>query len=76
VKELVEYLARALVSDPEAVTVDEEEHEAAVEYTIHVDSEDIGKVIGRQGRMIQAIRVLVKAANTKSGRRTHVEIAS
>ncbi len=75
-KELVEYLARALVSDPEAVTVEEEAHDAVVEYTIQVGPEDIGKVIGRQGRMIQAIRVLVKAANTKAGRRTHVEIAS
>jgi uncharacterized protein len=76
VKELVEYLARALVADPDAVSVNEEAHGGVVEYAISVAPEDTGKVIGRQGRMIQAIRALVKAANTKSGRRTHVEIAS
>jgi uncharacterized protein len=76
VKELVEYLARALVAQPDSVSVEEETHGGVVEYTIYVDPEDTGKVIGRQGRMIQAIRTLVKAANTKPGRRVLVEIAS
>lgn len=75
-KELVEHLVRALVSKPEEVVVEESEEGGTLTWTVRVAPDEVGKVIGRQGRMIQAIRTLVKAASTKSGRRTAVEIAA
>jgi uncharacterized protein len=73
--ELVEYLARQLVDDPEAVRVDEEEREGAVVLTLHVAQEDIGKVIGRQGRVARALRAVVRAGAARQRRRVLLEIA-
>ncbi|MHB8927055.1 MAG: KH domain-containing protein [Bacillota bacterium] len=73
-KELVEVLARALVDNPGAVQVRETggTHSAVVE--LRVDPDDMGKVIGRQGRVVKAIRTVVKAAGTKQGRKVSVEV--
>jgi uncharacterized protein len=73
--ELVEYLARQLVADPDAVRVDEEEREGAVVLTLHVAEEDIGKVIGRQGRVARALRAVVRAGAARQRRRVLLEIA-
>jgi predicted RNA-binding protein YlqC (UPF0109 family) len=73
--ELVEYLARQLVDDPDAVRVDEEEREGAVVLTLHVAQEDIGKVIGRQGRVARALRAVVRAGAARQRRRVLLEIA-
>ena len=73
--ELVEYLARQLVDDPDAVRVDEEEREGAVVFTLHVAQEDIGKVIGRQGRVARALRAVVRAGAARQRRRVLLEIA-
>ncbi len=75
-KELVEHLARELVDDPDSVSVTEDRHGSNVTYEVRVAPEDTGKVIGRQGRMINAIRTLVKAAATKTRDRTNVEVVS
>ncbi len=75
-RELVEHLARELVDDPDAVSVTEDRHGSSVTYEVRVAPEDTGKVIGRQGRMINAIRALVKAASAKTRDRTHVEVVS
>jgi predicted RNA-binding protein YlqC (UPF0109 family) len=74
VKELLEYLARSLVDKPEAVTVDVVEGENALILQLRVDSEDVGKVIGKQGRIAKSIRTLVKAAAVKEGKKVIVEI--
>jgi uncharacterized protein len=73
--ELLAYLARELVDDPSAVRVVEEEREGALVLVLHVAPDDIGKVIGRQGRIARALRTLIRASAVREGRRVLVEIA-
>jgi uncharacterized protein len=73
--ELVVYLARHLVDDAEAVTVDELERDGELVVRLHVAEEDRGKVIGRGGRMAQALRTVVRAAGARDNRRILLEIA-
>jgi uncharacterized protein len=73
--ELVAYLARQLVDEPDAVRVDEEERDGAVVLTLHVAQEDVGKVIGRQGRVARALRAVVRAGAARQHRRVLLEIA-
>jgi len=73
-KELLEYLAKALVDHPEDVHIDVIEGERSVILQLKVHPDDIGKVIGKQGRIAQALRTLVKAAATKQGKNAIVEI--
>ena len=73
-REVLEYLAKALVDDPEAVVVTEVEGDAGLVLRLEVDPEDVGKVIGRQGRTARAIRDVVRASGTKSGALAQVEI--
>jgi len=74
-KELLEYLARALVSDPEAVEVEEfEEDDGTVVLELSVADDDYGKVIGRGGRTAAALRTVVRAAAVKENRRVLVDI--
>ena len=73
--ELLAYLARELVDDPEAVRVEEEERDDALVLVLHVAPDDVGKVIGRQGRIARALRTLVRASSARDGRRVLVEIA-
>jgi predicted RNA-binding protein YlqC (UPF0109 family) len=75
VAELLAYLARELVDDPEAVRVEEEERDGALDLVLHVAPDDVGKVIGRQGRIARALRTLVRASAVREGRRVLVEIA-
>lgn len=73
-KELVEVLARALVDQPEKVEVSQIEGEKSIILELRVDGDDMGKVIGKQGKIAKAIRTVVKAAATKEGKRVVVEI--
>lgn len=72
--ELVKYIAASLVDKPEAVDVREVENEEGVVIELRVDPEDMGKVIGKQGRIAKAIRTVVKAASAKSEKPVFVEI--
>lgn len=72
-KELVEVLVKSLVDRPDAVTVTGHESARAVVLEVRVAPEDMGKVIGRQGRVAKAIRTVVKAAAVRDGRRVNVE---
>ncbi|HHW70008.1 MAG TPA: KH domain-containing protein [Clostridiales bacterium] len=72
--ELVKYIAQALVDNPEEVTVNEVEGEQSIIIELKVAPEDMGKVIGKQGRIAKAIRTVVKAAATKENKRVIVEI--
>jgi len=74
-EELVEFLARRLVDEPDAVRVEREERDDAVVLHLHVAPEDVGKVIGRQGRIARALRAVVRAAGTRDDRRLLLEIA-
>ena len=73
--ELLAYLARELVDDPEAVRVEEDERDDALVLVLHVAADDVGKVIGRQGRIARALRTIVRASSARDGRRVLVEIA-
>ena len=72
--ELVKYIASSLVDKPEAVDVREVENEDNIVIELRVDPEDMGKVIGKQGRIAKAIRTVVKAASAKSPKPVFVEI--
>ncbi|MBQ3424638.1 MAG: KH domain-containing protein [Clostridia bacterium] len=72
--ELVKYIARALVEKPEAVDVREVENEDSIVIELRVDPDDMGKVIGKQGRIAKAIRTVVKAATPRDGKPVYVEI--
>lgn len=73
-KELVEVIAKALVDIPEAVSVTEVQGERSIVLELKVAPDDMGKVIGKQGRIAKAIRTVVKAAAIKEDKRVTVEI--
>jgi len=73
-KELVEVIAKSLVDSPDEVVVTEKESEKAIVIELHVAPNDMGKVIGKQGRIAKAIRSLVKAASSKEDRKVIVDI--
>jgi hypothetical protein len=66
-EQLLEYLARQLVDEPDAVRVERVERDDAIVLQLHVAPDDVGKVIGRQGRMARALRTVIRAGGT--GRR-------
>ena len=72
--ELVEYLARRLVESPDAVSVDEVEEDGALVIRLRVATEDLGRVIGRGGRIARALRTLVRAGGAHGDRRVLLEI--
>ena len=72
--EIVEYLARRLVDEPEAVRVEEVERDGAIVLQLHVAKDDVGKVIGRQGRIARALRTVVRAAAARREQRVLLEI--
>ena len=75
-REILEYLARELVDQPDEVRVEEAEDDRGVVLTLHVAPDDMGKVIGRGGRTARAIRTVMKAAGMRAGiHHTAVEIA-
>jgi uncharacterized protein len=74
VRELVEFLVRALVEDPDAVRVEEFEENGDVVLEVTVAEGDLGRVIGRGGRIANALRTVARAAATKEERRAIVEI--
>ncbi len=73
--ELLAYLARELVDDPGAVRVETEERDGGLELILHVAEDDLGKVIGRGGRIVRALRAVMRATAVRDGRRVLVEIA-
>ena len=73
-RELVESIAKALVTNPEAVNVTEELDGDITVIKLQVAPEDMGKIIGKQGRIAKALRTVVKAASVKTGSKVQVEI--
>jgi uncharacterized protein len=72
-RELVEFLARALVEDPDSVQVEEVEEDGDLVLEVSVGGDDLGRLIGRGGRVANAIRTVAKAASTRADRRVLVE---
>ncbi|MBI5699671.1 KH domain-containing protein [Candidatus Saganbacteria bacterium] len=75
-KELVEYIVRSLVDNPDRVEIKETPGEGSILIEIKVADEDTGKVIGREGRIINAIRTLAKSAAGREQKRVQVEVLS
>ncbi len=73
-KELLVYIARSLVSEPDAVVVEEKQLDDSIVLELHVAPQDMGKVIGRQGKIAREIRTLVKAVAQRSGKKVSVDI--
>lgn len=73
-KELLLYMAKNLVDDPDAVTVQETSDEEGIVLELHVAPGDMGKVIGRQGRIAKEIRTIVKTVAQRTGEKVSVEI--
>ena len=71
---LLLFLTRSLVDEPEKVEVSGRETDSKVDLTLRVAPKDMGKVIGRQGRVVKAIRVVMKAASVKVNKRVNVEV--
>jgi predicted RNA-binding protein YlqC (UPF0109 family) len=74
VRDLVEFLARSLVEDPDAVSVEEVPENGDLVLEVSVAEDDLGRVIGRGGRVANALRTIAKAAGTRSDQRVIVEI--
>ena len=72
--ELLEYLACRLVDEPDAVRVEQIEEEGLLLLRLHVAKDDVGKVIGRQGRIARALRTIVRAGSVRERRRLQLEI--
>lgn len=72
--EIVEYLARRLVDEPDAVRVEEVDRDGATILQLYVAPDDVGKVIGRQGRIARALRTIVRASAARLDRRVMLEI--
>ena len=73
-KELITYLARSLVDAPDAVTLEEQETEDSIVYILSVAPDDMGRVIGKHGKIAKAIRSIVKSASYKLSKKVVVEI--
>ncbi|MEE8413250.1 MAG: KH domain-containing protein [Dehalococcoidales bacterium] len=73
-KELVEFIARSIVNSPDDVVVTEEESEQGITLKLQVAEEDKGRVIGKQGRIAEAMRTLVRVKAAKAGTRAILEI--
>jgi predicted RNA-binding protein YlqC (UPF0109 family) len=74
-EDLLLLLARSLVDEPEKVEVEGRETDSRVDLTLRVAPDDVGKVIGRGGRIVKAIRTVLKAASVKANKRVNVEVA-
>ena len=73
-KELITYLAKSLVDQPDAVVVTEEENDDTIVYTLSVAEDDMGRVIGKHGKIAKAIRSIAKSASYKLSKKVVIEI--
>ena len=73
-KELVEYIAKSIVNAPDDVVVTEDENEEGLTLNLQVNDEDKGRIIGKQGRVAQAMRTLLRVKAAKAGTRVNLEI--
>ena len=73
-KELLTYIVQSLVDNPDKVTVDEKTTERETVFEVRVADGDMGKVIGRQGRIIKEVRILMKAVAQRKGKKVSVEV--
>ncbi len=73
-KDVLEYIVKAIVDSPDAITVDEEDVDGVVTYTIHAAKEDMGKLIGKQGKVIRSIRNVMKIPAMKEHKKVQIQL--
>jgi predicted RNA-binding protein YlqC (UPF0109 family) len=73
-RDFIEYIAKQLVDNPNAVSLIDEEKEGKIVFKLKVGDADVGKIIGRKGRIAQAMRVLLSAVAAKNGKRAMLEV--
>lgn len=73
--DLLLYIARSLVNNPDQVTVETKELESSITLALHVAEEDMGKVIGKEGRIAKAIRTIIKSTSRNESKPVYIEIA-
>ena len=73
--EFIEYLVQAVVDKPDEVKIDQEEREGKTTFVVHVAQDDLGKALGKHGRIANAMRVIVKASAMKEKKRVYLEVA-
>ncbi len=73
-KTLIEYIAKSLVDNPEAVVIHEERHGNAVNLVLKVAKDDMGRVIGKNGRVANAMRILLRVAASRAGQRVTLDV--
>ena len=73
-RELIEYIARSLVNDPTQVNVNQRRRGPSMNFQLHVAKEDMGRVIGKSGRVANAMRVLLRVAAAREGKRATLDI--
>ncbi len=74
-KDTLLFIVKSIVDTPDEVAIDETVENDVITFTIHVDKEDIGKIIGKEGKVIRAIRNVMKIPAIKQNKRIHVAIA-
>ncbi len=74
IKEVVDYLVKQIVDSPNEVEITEKSGEHVIIFEIHAKKQDFGKILGKQGRNIQAIRTLVNAVSAQAGKRAIIEV--
>ena len=75
-KDLIEILVKALVDEQDQVEIEEVMRDNTITYQVHVAPDDLGKIIGKDGKIANALRTVAKAASLKSGNRVYVDIVS
>lgn len=73
-KDVLEYIVKAIVDSPEAVSIDEEDVDGVVTYTVHAAKEDMGKLIGKQGKVIRSIRNVMKIPAMKEHKKVQIQL--
>ena len=73
-EELIRFIAQELVQKPDAIEINQRDAGRTSIYTLHVDSDDVGRMIGKQGRVANAVRTLLRASRTRQGRRVILEV--
>jgi len=74
-KDILTYLVTSFVDNPDAIVVEEEEVDGVVTFTIHAAKEDMGKLIGKEGKIIRAIRNVMKIPAMKQSKKVHIQLA-
>ena len=73
-KDVLEYIVKAIADAPDSITIDEEDIDGVVTYTIHAAKEDMGKLIGKQGKVIRAIRNVMKIPAMKAQKKVQIQL--